>query len=992
MSLALWSIPAGQPFLDALASRWLSRHGDAPLAEGLILLPTRRAARALGEAFLRATDGRPILLPRIAAIGAPDEAALSLSGAALSGAALSLPPAMPETQRLAALSRLILALEHAAGQPTAGLDATWRLARELASLMDEAERAEVPLAAALRATVPEELAAHWQKTLTFLAIATEHWPAILAEQGLMDPVARQVRLLHAQAEAWEMAPPAYPVWMAGITAGRPAIAHMARVVAGLPQGAVILQGLDRGMAEEVWTNLQHGHPQAGMQRLLAHLGARRADVRAWDDTETAGGRAAALARALLPAEALGDWRVPAALTLDGIATLTPADQQQEAVAIAAILRDAIETPSARAVLVTPDRALAARVVAELARFGIIADDSAGEPLTETPPATFLRLIARAVADGLAPVPLLAMLKHPLAALGLPPAACRAAARALELACLRGPRPAARLSGLRQALAQANGGAPAEAEALLDRLGPALLPLLRVTEGYAVQNPATLLSALAETAEAIAATDAESGAARLWSNEEGEALAALIAEALPALETLPDANPAVLPGLLDALLEGHVVRSRRAVRGMGAGSALHPRISIWGLVEARLQSAEVMVLGSLVEGVWPPSTDPGPWLSRRMRAEAGLPSPEEIIGQAAHDFVGVACAAPAVVLSAPRRLGGAPAVPARWLKRLEAMLAGMGRTLPAHPAQGWVRALDQPATAPQPVPPPAPRPAVRLRPRRLSITEIETWLADPYAIHARHILRLRELDPLDQATDKADYGRLVHAGLQLFLAEAGADWRPDAPARLAVAMERALGAARLRPALANWWRPRLLRIAEWIASIENERRPRLGLTAIGAEIKGAWTLAGPAGDFLLSGRADRIERRQDGRLGIIDYKTGTVPADIRVREGHAPQLPLEAAMAAAGGFGPEFAGETAEMSYWRLHGGSEPGVVSTPVSDPGELATLVAIAEASLRGLIADFDDPARPYLARPHPGRAARDSGYGRLARMAEWAGVGEEA
>jgi ATP-dependent helicase/nuclease subunit B len=987
VSLSLWSIPAGLPFLDALAARWLSRHADAPLAEGLILLPTRRAARALTEAFLRATDGRPLLLPRIAAIGAPDEAAL-----ALGGAALTLPPAMPQTERVAALSRLILALERASGHAAGGLDATWRLARELAALMDEAERAEVPLAAALRATVPEELAAHWQKTLTFLAIATEQWPAVLAEQGLMDPVGRQVRLLHAQAERWEAAPPAYPVWMAGITAGRPAVAHMARVVAGLPQGAVILQGLDRGMAEEVWTSLQHGHPQAGMQRLLGSLGARRGDVRPWGAAEDEGGRAALLARALLPAEALGDWRAPADLALDGITCLTPADQQQEALAIAAILRDAIETPAARAVLVTPDRALAARVVAELARFGIIADDSAGEPLTETPAATFLRLIARAVADGLAPVPLLAMLKHPLAALGLPSAACRAAARALELACLRGPRPAARLSGLRLALAQARGGAPAEAEALLGRLADALLPLLRVTEGYAVQAPATLLAALAETAEALAATNEESGAARLWSGEEGEALATLIGEALTALGTLPDANPAALPGLLDALLEGHVVRSRRATRGMGAGSGLHPRISIWGLVEARLQSAEVIVLGSLVEGVWPPSTDPGPWLSRRMRAEAGLPSPEEVIGQAAHDFVATACAAPMVVLSAPRRLAGAPAVPARWLKRLEAMLAGMGRALPVHPAQGWARALDQPAGAPRPAPPPAPRPAVRLRPRRLSITEIETWIADPYAIHAKHILRLRELDPLDQATDAADYGQLVHAGLHRFLAEAGAGWPADAGRRLAVAMELALGEARLRPALANWWRPRLLRIADWIAAIESARRPDLGLTAIGAEIKGAWTLAGPAGDFLLSGRADRIERRRDGRLGIIDYKTGSVPEDRRVRDGHAPQLPLEAAMAAAGGFGADFAGATAEMSYWRLRGGAEPGAVSTPVEDPEELAALVAAAESSLRALIADFDDAARPYLARPHPGRAARDSGYGRLARTAEWAGLAEEA
>lgn len=987
MRLSLWSISAGAPFLDALATRWLNQYGDAPLAEGLILLPTRRAARSLSEAFLRATDGRPLLLPRIAAIGAPDETPLSLGSTAL-----ALPPAMPEAQRLATLSRLIFALDAASGTAKPGLDATWRLAGELASLMDEAARAEVPLATALQAAVPEELAAHWQKTLTFLTIATEQWPAILGEMGLMDPVSCQVQLLHGQSEAWEKAPPAFPVWLAGITAGRPAVARLAGVVAGLRQGAVILQGLDRAMPEEIWQALQHGHPQAGMQRLLASLGARREDVRSWDKAEPSGGREALLARSLLPAEALSTWRDPATVTLDGLFRLTAADQQQEALAIATILRHAIETPAARAVLVTPDRALAARVVAELGRFGIIADDSAGEALSETPPATFLRLIARAVADAWAPVPLLAMLKHPLAALGLPPAVCRAAARALELACLRGPRPTARLVGLRLALAQARGGAPSDATLLLDRLETALLPLLRVAEADNVQAPATLLEALAEAAEALAASDEQDGATRLWSGEEGEALATVLAEAVPAMETLPETSPTVLPGLLDALLGGKVVRSRRATRGLGEGGAVHPRIFIWGLLEARLQSADVVVLGGLVEGVWPPATDPGPWLSRRMRAEAGLPSPEETIGQAAHDYVATACAAPTAILSAPRRLAGAPAVPARWLKRLEAMLAGMGLNLPTHPALDWARALDQPNGPPRPVPPPTPRPAIRLRPRRLSVTEIETWLADPYAIYAKHVLRLAELEPLDQATDAADYGRLVHAGIQLFLAEAGPDWQPNAPIGLRVAMERALGEARLRPALANWWRPRLLRIADWIADIEFERRKNLAITAIGAEVPGAWTLAGPAGPFLVRGRADRIERHDDGSLGIIDYKTGTVPAEKRVQEGHAPQLPLEAAMAAAGAFGPDFSGPTTEMSYWRLRGGADPGAVITPVTDLAHLASLIRQSEASLRALIAAFDDQEKPYLARPHPGRAARDSGYGRLARMAEWAGAGEDA
>ena len=111
--------------------------------------------------------------------------------------------------------------------------------------------------------------------------------------------------------------------------------------------------------------------------------------------------------------------------------------------------------------------------------------------------------------------------------------------------------------------------------------------------------------------------------------------------------LPPESPARLPGLLDAALEGAVVRSRRSLRGRGG--AEHPRVFIWGLLEARLQSVEVAVLGGLAEGVWPPATDPGPWLAAPLRAAIGLPSPEVAVGQMAHDFVMAACGAPQVVL-------------------------------------------------------------------------------------------------------------------------------------------------------------------------------------------------------------------------------------------------------------------------------------------------------------------------------------------------------
>ncbi len=997
------SVPPHVPFLDTLAARWLAQaDGEldgALLAGGLILLPTRRAARALADAFLRATDGRPLLLPRITALGALDETPLSLAGA------LDLPPAVEPAQRLAVLSRMILALPSRSGGARTA-DRAWRLARELALLMDEAERAEVALPDALRLAASGSYAEHWDITLRFLQIVTAAWPDWLAERALMNPAARQVALLRAQSEAWERQPPGEPVWIGGVAAGTPALARMLRVVARLPRGKVILPGADGDLDAHAWEALDASHPQAGIRDMLACLGVRREEVTIWEaPSAVPAARVAILSQALLPADALDAWRTHRREEAGDMRRLAPSDQQEEAVAIALVLREALEVAGQRAALVTPDRALAQRVSAELLRWDVVADDSAGEALAQSPPGVFLRLLARCIAGGPAPVPLLALLKHPLAAAGLATAACRAAARALELACLRGPAPPPGIDGLRRALdRKAKGGAAISghqaARDLLRRLEACLAPLLRVFTGEVVTLPGAAVppiapeaavAALIESAEALAATDAVSGPARLWAQEEGEALAAHLADVVPALAHLPDQPPSSLPGLLDALLEGEVVRSRRALRGR-AEPAEHPRLFIWGTVEARLQAVDVVVLGGLVEGVWPPATDPGPWLSRPMRARAGLPCPEERVGQAAHDFVMAACSAPVAVLSCPRRRDGAPAVPARWLARLDAYLAGQKRALPHHPAVAWARALDQPLGVPRPVRPPEPRPTLELRPRALSVTQIETWLADPYAIYARHVLRLRPLDPLEQEADAADYGSLVHAGLARFLGECGPAWPADARARLRDCMMRTLAQAGLRQALAEWWAPRLLRIADWVAAHEVQRRSQMAPVSLMAEVVGEWRLDVPRG-FTLRGRADRIERRADGSLAILDYKTGAPPTQKAVEAGFAPQLPLEAAMAEAGGFGRELQGAAGELTYWHLTGGFRAGqACSLFNADRVAIAAAVATARVKLCELVAAFDDPARAYLSQPHPGRVPRFTDYRQLARVAEWDLAGDEA
>ncbi len=1034
MALNLFTVPPQVPFLDAVARGWLRRSEDPlTVSNGLILLPTRRSARALAEAFLRVSDGRPMLLPRITALGALDEAPLALAGA------LDLPPAVEPMQRLAALSTLILALRGAGGAPRTA-DRAWLLARELAALMDEAERAGIDLAKRLPDAADPDFAAHWAQTLKFLHIVTGVWPAWLAENGVMNPAARQVALLRTQARAWEKAPPDFPILIAGTTAGIPAVAGLLRVVSRLKLGQVVLPQLDLGMDEAAWRGLEASHAQAGLARLLSDLDATRGDVRPWPvdaDAAVPSGRFAVLSRALLPAAALDDWMQHGPAPLPGVSRLTAADQQQEAQAIALVLRQVLETSGARAALVTPDRGLAGRVAAALLRFGVVADDSAGEPLADSPPAVFLRLLVRAVAEELAPVPLLALLKHPLSGAGISPFACRAAARRLETLCLRGPRPMHGITGLRQVTEP-----DAAAAAFLARIEFCLEPVLRIDSAMEI-GPAEAVSAVIEAAERLAATDEASGPGRMWAAEEGEALATRLAAFRESVRLMPDLRRGVLPGLLDAVLEGEVVRSRRALRGRGGVE--HPRIFIWGLLEARLQSVDLIVLGGLAETVWPPMAEPGPWLSRPMRTRVGLPSPEEAVGQAAHDFVAGCCAAPLVVLSCPVRRDNAPAVPARWLTRIDMFLAGTvgvlpllggevvgGRAkpghdtsgaghdtsgaerghdtsrkkpghdtstaepgpetlaLPQHPAVAWARGIDLPAGAPVPVRPPRPRPAVDKRPRQLSVTAIETWLRDPYAIYARHILKLVALKPLDEATDASDYGSIVHDGLHRFLRKHGAVWPGDAVRELRLAMAQALGETGLRQALRAWWAPRLDRIADWVAQTEAARRAVRVPEAIATEASGVIELLRPSGWFRLTGRADRIERYADGTLSIIDYKTGQPPSQKEVDAGLAPQLLLEAGIAAAAGFGPALSGTAGELIYWHLSGGLDPGEAK-----PLFKKTPTAIGDAAistinrLGDLIDDFDRPEQAYLSRPNPGFAPRFSDYVQLARVAEWSAAG---
>jgi ATP-dependent helicase/nuclease subunit B len=987
----VFTIAPDRPFLDDLAAGILALAGEQPLALArvTVLLPTRRAGRGLADAMLRLTGGRPALLPRIHPIGDLPDEALALAGA------LDAPPAVSPLARRAALARLVAAFE-----PELPLDRAWRLAEELGALFDELATEDVD-PAKLRTLVPDRFAEHWQRTLKFLDIVTGAWPDELRDRGESDPAERRVRLLRAQAEAWRAHPPEAPVIAAGSTGSIPAAAALLGVIAGLPKGALVLPGLDQRLPDRLWDRLPDTHPQAGLARLLRGLALPRDAVRAWParaDTAPIPDRADLAAAIMASPEGLEVWRRRdpdrwrAALV--GLARVDAADPHEEAMVAALAVRRALETPGRTVAVVTPDRFLARRIATELGRFGVRADDSGGEPLTNTPAGTFIRLLAGAVAEHLAPVPLLALLKHPLAAAAEVPSRFRLEARALERTALRGPRPAPGLDGLAAAIEAARGFPPRGADfdaasRCLERIRPILAPVLALAERDSVPL-GELLEAHLRAAERLADTPELPGPLRLWAREDGEALGRHLAELAFAVESLPPVAPRAFPALLEPMLEGPVVRLRRV-------EAEHPRVAILGALEARLQRADLIVLAGLNEGTWPAVAEPGPWLSRPMREEMGLPSPERRIGQAAHDVAQLLCAGAEVLLTRSRRAEGAPAVPSRWLSRLAAFLSGQfgaeaERLIrPQDDLAAIARVLDDPGAA-MPVPRPAPRPPLAARPRRLSVTEIATWIADPYALYARRVLGLEPLEPIDDEADAGDFGDIVHGGIADVLRATGLAWpaRDTAERMLIEALLRRLDRRGARPAQAALWRPRLARIASFVAATEATRRSNAPLRGLFAEVKTEHAIGGlPGGTFTLVAKADRIEQR-DGLLAVLDYKTGSVPTDKQVQAGTQPQLTLEAALAARGAFDGIPALKPGELAYWRLSGGFVAGEQHPRCA--GEEA---AAAEAAWQGLLRRlhaFDDPATPYLARPHPRLELYRSDYAVLARVDEWsAGLGAE-
>ena len=1040
--MRVFTVPASVPFLRTviaalvdgrLVENFEARAHPERLAEATLYLPTRRAGRLVREIFLDELNTEAVLLPRIVALGDIDEDELALAEESdpVGGTeTLDIPPQLGELERRLTLARLVsMWAKSPVSAPlvVGGPASTLALASDLARLMDDMVTRGIGWHV-LDGLVPDQLDKYWQYSLEFLQIARQAWPAYLHEIQKMEPAARRDLLIEAEAKRLS-ARHAGPVIAAGSTGSMPATAKFLHVVAQLPRGAVVLPGLDTDLEDDAWqiiggirdaqgrftTPPSSNHPQYAMHALLQRFAIKRGDVDILAPSAPRG-RDVLLSEAMRPSNATAQWQrrlaepeigEKIARGMENLALIEAENTETEALAIAVAMREARHLDKSAA-LVTADRALARRVAAALGRWNLAFDDSGGDALMDTPAGIFARLAAQAVAKQLEPPTLLALLKHPLCRLGAAPGAFEKAAEVLELALLRGTRPQGGTGGLerelvrfRAELAKLRDSETSslhrseprtrladrdleQANRLILRLRDALAPL----ESLDPAKPRDFIELAQRHRDAlIELSRDEHSVALVFEGPQGTALASAFDD------LFGGRSPSGLMVQLSDYAE--VFQTAFADRVVRRPEGAEVQLKIYGPLEARLTQSDRVIIGGLVEGVWPPAPRIDPWLSRPMRHELGLDLPERRIGLSGHDFAQL-LGADEVILSHAAKVGGAPAVASRFLHRLEAV-AGAARWKAAKSAgQKYVQfatRLDAPEKV-IPVAQPAPRPLRAVRPLRLSVTAIEDWLRDPYTIYARYIMRLVPLDPVDMPLSAADRGSAIHDTIGEFT-QSFAGALPNDPAGILRDIGKKYFAPLMeRPeARALWW-PRFLRIARWFSDWEVARRDHIA--AIHAEIGGEIPIPlDSERTFVLSARADRIERRLDGSYAILDYKTGQPPTGKQVRMGLSPQLTLEAAILREGGFTGIAAGASvSELAYVRISGNNPPGeekrlelkVKNETPQLPDEAADY---ARAQLEALIRKFEDEKEPYTSLNLSMWSNRYGEYDDLARIKEWSAAG---
>jgi len=1012
----VYTIPSGLAFLPALARAVLDEGFPAKrrlkpslteLARWTILVPTRRTARELSSVFLDMAGHAAAILPRIRPIGDVDEDEQLIAGADETDPAV--PPAISPMVRQFLLARLIN--DWAEANPSTGLaralsgfpGQVFSLARSLGQLVDGFETDEIGLGE-IEKLMGADFAEHRLAMLDFLAIVSKRLPEKLSELGIMGRAARRGLLIRREALRLKTQGSGGPIIAAGSTGSIKATVGLLDVVSRLEEGAVVLPGLDLNMDAASWAAVgeEPGHPQFGLKQLLSALNVERSRVDYYPGVALAKSAEARLWLAgemMRPADTTDGWweslnrhshRIRTAM--QNVELIEASDQSEEARIIATIMRHSLETPRQKMRLITPSRRLARRVKAELKRWQIDIADQGGEPCAQTPAGAFMRLLLDLGLSRLSAREFAQVLKHPFLRLGAEREISSALAGKVEIALLRGAMEPRGLAGLKAVLAQRLDALAAkdperqrvhpslyrlsradwrEIEAFLERFGTIASPFLDMLAGNRSFPLQRFIRAHLECAETM--TLDETGKSLLWRGDDGETLSDLFIDLLEHASQAPDLTPADYGALITGELAAHTVRPR---------TDAHPRLAIMGLLEARLLSTDVVILAGLNHGVWPAEAEIDPWLSRPMKVEVNLASPDRRIGLSAHDFV-QNFAAPQVYVTYSRKIDGVPVVPSRWITRLQAVLSAGGVDHRTGFASRWpamAAALDHRPKLPG-AKQPRPAPPVAARPMTLSVTRIEKLISNPYFVYAEKVLELEPLDPLAKRLSAADRGSLVHDALRSFSENCPGKLSDDALDRLLDFGHRIFAPLFYDPQVQAFWWPQFERIAHWF--LEQERDWRNSVDCQLCECVGRATLDIDGRDFTLTARADRLDVLSDGRVRIVDYKTGALPTLTAVDEGYAPQLPLEAWLAAQGAFAGCKACNVAELVFVRLSGGQLAGEMRP--AGRHNPAALAAASHSGLQQLLRDYASPGTPYVALPADETFSEPGDRHHLARSREW-------
>ncbi len=843
MKKNIYNIAATKDFHAFLAEKYANEFIDNPLglSDVLFLVPSRRAVGSLRNAFLQVFNLRPMILPQIKAVSDFDEDELLLKIDDFA----NVMPAIDKDERLFNFIKLIMTKNNV------NLPQAYYLSIELASFLDEANNLGVDLAN-LENIVADDYAEHVKDMLSFLRIITKSWPNILCEYGKIDASERQSQILALAAK--NMNNSKQKIVVAGVSAPFVCIKEFLRT---LDNADIYFYGVDMVLPAPDWDVINETHPSFENKMMMEHLGVKRSDMINVFEPSKKEEFVSELMRPAITSEKWQNINQDLITCFNDFNVIEAENMAQEALIIALIIKKHLDENKDVA-LVSPDRGLSRRVCAELKRFDIEVDDTAGRPLSSTPLGAFMRLILLNVINDCDVVSFLSLIKHPYFA-------DKSFVKEYEKKVLRKKQKDEELSMM--------------ANAIKDKL---VLPQ-RASLKEMMSEHIKLCQAFCE---------------KLFVKEEGRVATQLFSEILEKSELIDAIDVAEYQEYFESVLSGAMVRNTYAA---------HPKVKILGPIEARFNKYDVTIIGACVEGVWPLAANANPWLSESMKKQLGLKTHSYNVGIYSFDFA-ASLLSKKVYVTHSLKSGGAPQVKSRFLLKLEALGKLLGYK--DEKKEEWIykkvaQIINQPTNNIN-IEPPAPKPPLYARPQEISASQIEVLIKDPYQIFAKKILGLYMLDDLKQEPDIKDYGTIIHKILEIFYKKYPTVFPQNAKEELLAIGQEVFEQNKLSQELLIFWQEKLNKIVDWLVEVENKYC--VDVSKRYSEISASINLA----NFVVKAKADRIDVLTNGQINIVDYKTGQIKSKSQIYSGYAPQLPAEGII-----FEDHLKTDVANLIYWQL---------------------------------------------------------------------------